>query len=463
MAEISFYLNRQPVTIADADSNRTLLGWLRESARLTGTKEGCNEGDCGACTVIWVDRQGVHHAVNACIMLLPQLHGKSVYTIEGISDGVAMHPVQEEMVSSHASQCGFCTPGIVMSLVAASGNSDPDHDRVLAGNLCRCTGYRPIVDSAIAAERRKDAMPALVANDVATAPASSRDCHLPETLDDLAEWYLDNPDATIVAGATDVGLWITKQLRDISPTCFIAGLEELQQVEAGPGILRIGAAVSLNRFHASIAATYPSLARLIDRFGSVQVRNNATVGGNIANGSPIGDLAPALIALGGSLGLRKGTVRREIPLEDFFVDYGVQDLESGEFVEWLIVPTDQPNLRCHKISKRQDQDISAVCGCFNISIEGGRVKTARIAFGGMAATPRRARTAESFLVGKDWNEDAADRAAALLAEDFTPVSDMRASSEYRMTVAGNLLRRHQIESGGAGVSTRINSLDPDLP
>ena len=456
MSAIHFHLNGQQTTIADADPNRSVLAWLREEAGLTGTKEGCNEGDCGACTVIHAERKGestVLRAMNSCIMLLPQLQGRSIHTIEGI-DGSPddMHPVQAAMVEHHASQCGFCTPGIVMSLVAASGNSVTDYDRVLAGNLCRCTGYEPIVSAARAAPTGVTplAVPAFC-----PGPRSSPDCFIPESLDEFAEWYLEHPDATIVAGATDVGLWVTKQLRDISPACFIGNLGELATMRMEGDHLHVGAAVTLEDFHARIAGPYPSLAEMVDRFGSVQVRNNATVGGNIANGSPIGDLAPALIALGSRLVLRRGNTRREIQLEDFFIDYGILNLESGEFVEKTLLPTNQPSLRCYKLSKRFDQDISAVCGCFNIRTEKDRITSARIAFGGMAATPRRATSVENYLVGRQWNDATVADAYNGFESDFSPITDMRAGRKYRSRAAANLLSRYFTDMTRPDVQTSV--------
>ncbi len=459
MADISFTLNGSRVTLTDLDPHQTLLDWLRNDAGLVGTKEGCNEGDCGACTVIRVSPTANGpwcEAINACILLLPQLHGQSLYTIEGLADGETLHPIQQAMIARHGSQCGFCTPGIVMSLVAASENSESDTDRILAGNLCRCTGYQPIVNAARAAAP----MGRLAPNATPSPPAvSTPDCYLPETLEAFADWYLDSPDATLIAGATDVGLWVTKQFRSLQPACFLGGLAELDHITPNGSALTVGAMVTLNRLHTAMAPLYPTLATLIERFGSVQVRNSATVGGNIANGSPIGDLAPAFIALGCTLVLRRGDTRRTIPIEDFFVDYGVQDRQAGEFVEAIHIPTDQPGLRCYKIAKRHDQDISALCGCFNLTMVGTRIQTARLAFGGMAATPKRALAAEQALTGRDWTPASIATAKARLAEDFTPLTDMRASAAYRMDTAGNLLERYALDMAAADVPTSVYASD----
>ena len=434
MTEVSFTLNGAPVTV-DVPPTTTLLDWLREARGLTGTKEGCNEGDCGACTVMVTDARGAQ-ALNACILFLPQLQGKAVRTVEGIAgpDG-ALHPVQQALIDHHGSQCGFCTPGIVVSLAVAHLQGRRDFDDVLAGNLCRCTGYAPIVR---AAEAAADAP---VPDWMRDSPAPQR----PPTVDAFAAWYLENPDATLIAGATDVGLWVTKGLRDIEPVAFIAGIEELRRIEITGTEVRIGACVTLAELHRAVAPLHPSFAELIRRYGSEQVRAAATVGGNIANGSPIGDSPPALIALGATLHLRRGDARRALPLEDFFLDYGRQDRAPGEFVEAVSFPRQQDRLRCYKISKRFDQDISAVCGAFSITVQDGKVLSARIVFGGMAGVPKRAAQAEAALVGRPWSLETVAAALPGFAQGFQPISDMRASADYRLAVARNLLLRYYHE------------------
>ena len=455
MAEISFLLNGREVRLHDVAPTRTLLDWLREDAGLTGTKEGCNEGDCGACTVAVSDAAGLR-ALNACILFLPQLHGKAVRTVEGLADGSALHPVQAAMVDHHASQCGFCTPGIVVSLAVGQAQGRRDHDDVLAGNLCRCTGYAPILRAAEAAETAP--VPGWVAEDaaaVAAPPGPAGGVFLPRSGDDLAAWYLANPDATLVAGATDVGLWVTKQFRPLGPLAFIAGVADLRGVEVGADTVRIGAVATLNDLRAAIAPLHPSFAELIRRYGSEQVRNAATVGGNIANGSPIGDSPPALIALGASLHLRRGDARRSLPLEEFFLEYGKQDRAEGEFVEAVSFPRQPDRLRCYKISKRFDQDISALCGCFNIAVADGIVTSARIAFGGMAGIPMRARATEAALTGQPWTAETVAAGQAAMAVDFSPISDMRASADYRLAAARGLLER----CWRADTGQRVNVLE----
>jgi xanthine dehydrogenase small subunit len=449
---VAFLLNGTPVRVEGEAPTRTLLDWLR-SGGLTGTKEGCNEGDCGACTVMVTDASG-SKALNACILFLPQVHGKAVRTVEGISGPKGeMHPVQAAMVAHHGSQCGFCTPGFVVSMAVAHLNGATDHDDQLAGNLCRCTGYAPIVRAAEAAAG--EAVPEWMQADreaVAGFAAGEAGAFRPADSDALAEWYLANPEAVLVAGATDVGLWVTKLLRDLTPVAFLNGLKDLQGVEAQGGQLHVGACVTINALRAAVAERLPSFGELLRRYASEQVRNAATIGGNIANGSPIGDGPPALIALGATLHLRRGDEMRSMPLEEFFLDYRKQDRRPGEFVAGVSFPETAPTLRCYKISKRFDQDISAVCGCFNVTVEGGVVTSARIAFGGMAGVPKRAALAEATLLGKAWTATVVEAAAEAMAGDFTPMSDMRASSGYRMLTAQNLLRRYFHDLNGVGVS-----------
>ncbi|GGE40006.1 xanthine dehydrogenase small subunit [Primorskyibacter flagellatus] len=448
---LSFHLNGDRVDLTSVAPTTTLLDWLRAERRLTGTKEGCNEGDCGACTVMVTDDSGVR-ALNACILFLPQLHGKSVRTVEGIAapDGT-LHPVQKAMVDHHGSQCGFCTPGFIASMAAAHARGDTDHDTILAGNLCRCTGYAPIVKAAKAAERAtvpdwiRDKAPEVAALAIA-----------PETSDDLAEWYAAHPEGTLIAGATDVGLWVTKQLRDLTDVAFLNRCGDLQGIEDTDDALRVGAGVTMAALLPVLDRVHPGYGAMVRRYGSEQVRQAATIGGNIANGSPIGDNPPALIALGATLHLRRGTERREMPLEDFFLDYGKQDRAKGEFVEAVTIPKKAQRLACYKLSKRFDQDISAVLGCFNLTVMDGVVTKARIAFGGMAGIPKRATHVEAALTGQPFNGAALDRAAQEWAKDYSPMSDMRASADYRLAAAKNMLRRYWLE--GQGTATQVREV-----
>ncbi len=466
--DIQFLLNGETVRLADQPAMRTLLDWLRETKNLTGTKEGCNEGDCGACTVMVSsisDGAVQHRAMNACILFLPQLDGKAVRTIEGLlgPNGQA-HPVQTMMVAHHGSQCGFCTPGVVMSLAVAHRNGARNFNDILAGNLCRCTGYAPIIRAAEAAADLPQAT--WLDSDITALHAMQPgaggpdDGFSPQDIQALADWYLANPDATLVGGATDVGLWLTKRLIDLAKPCFLAQVAELRGVKVTDTEIRIGATTTLNEVQEAISDFHPDFAEMIRRYGSVQVRNAATIGGNIANGSPIGDGPPALIALGATLHLRRGNETREMPLEDYFIAYGKQDRQAGEFVTAVSIPRQTDTLKCYKISKRFDQDISALCGCFNIAIKGGIVTSARIAFGGMATIPKRASGVEAALLGQDWNDATIRRAIPAFDQDFQPIDDMRASSAYRMLSARNLLLRYFAESQLGQNHTRVLEVNP---
>ena len=475
---IRFLLNDQSVELSGFAPDLTLLDWLRIDKRLTGTKEGCAEGDCGACTVL-VGRMdnGVlsYESVNACIRFVSSLDATHVVTVEHLNrpDG-ALSAVQQAMVDHHGSQCGFCTPGIVASLHAL-WLSDPepteaDIERQLQGNLCRCTGYEPIVKAAVAAaktipsednDRLVKAYAATIetlsrfADDARVTIASDRGVtYLPADLDDLAELYDTHPEATIVAGSTDVGLWVTKHLRDIAPVILVGHLDELKQISLDEGGLRLGAGVSYTAARGALVAAFPQMAELWDRIGGEQVRNMGTIGGNIANGSPIGDTPPPLIALDATVTLRKGADRRTLPLEAFFIDYGKQDRQPGEFVESVFVPAlnDDAFFAVYKISKRRDEDISALCAAFRVTLDGeGMVSSARIAFGGMAGTPKRAAAAEAALVGQAWTWDTVNEARQALTSDYQPLSDWRASAEYRMLTAQNLMIRFFLETCGAPV------------
>ncbi len=444
---IRFSLNGETVEV-DAPPTTTLLDWLRDARGLTGTKEGCNEGDCGACTVMVSDEAGAR-ALNACILLLPQVDGKVVRTVEGIAgpDG-ALHPVQQAMVEHHGSQCGFCTPGVVVSMAVGHANGRHDHDDVLAGNLCRCTGYAPIVRAAEVAG-------------AAPVPPWLLDASFPERagpaimdVEDFAVWYDYHPEATLIAGATDVGLWLTKRLDEIQLPVFLNRVSGLDGIDIDASTIRVGAMVTMARLYEILKRHHPSYAEMVRRYGSEQVRQAATIGGNIANGSPIGDNPPALIALGATLHLRHREAVRDVPVEEFFLEYGKQDLGETEFVEAVTMPAKAPDLRVYKLSKRFDQDISAVCGAFNIDVVDGVVRAARIAFGGMAGIPKRAAHVEAALIGQPWSEATAKAAMPKFGDDFEPLTDMRASSAYRLQAAQHMLLRYFHDLSGASVDVR---------
>ena len=472
-SDIRFLLNGAEMRLERVKAHETLLDFLRLNQRLTGTKEGCAEGDCGACTVLVGRLDGGtlrYEPVNACIRFLATVDGCHVVTIEHMrgADG-GLHPVQQAMVEHHGSQCGFCTPGIVMALyalwMAKPAPNEAEVEEALQGNLCRCTGYEPIVRAAMrAGEHGVPSGDALVAEraDVTARLASLRDGarvvledgYLPADVDDFAALYEEHPEATIVAGATDVGLWVTKFLREISPAIFIGHLEGLREIEAGKDEIRIGAGASYSDAAPELLEAFPHLAAYWSRIAGWQVRNAGTIGGNIANGSPIGDTPPVLIALGAQLVLRRGAARRELPLEAFFHEYGKQDRTKGEMVEAVIVPRAAPgqHLAAYKISKRRDEDISSVAAGFAVTVENGAISAARLAFGGMAGVPKRAERAEAALVGARFEAASFEAAAEALRGDFEPLSDWRASAGYRMLAAQNLIRRFWAETGAGEVA-----------
>jgi len=478
--EIRFLLGSEARVLRSVDPTMTVLDYLRQIEGLVGTKEGCNEGDCGACTVVrarLVDGGLRYEGVNACIQFVGTLDGCQLLTVEHLSDrDDRLHPVQQAMAECHGSQCGFCTPGFVMSLFALTRQTDraPDDsaiDDALAGNLCRCTGYAPIVRAAkrmYDLDPRADGVTAREAETVAALRVQADDetvsvekdgrrFFAPATVEALADLALAHPDAAIVAGSTDVGLWVTKQMRRPATVIYVGRVPALTQLEDTAEGIEIGAAVTYTDAAATLARHYPDMGEVIRRLGSIPIRNVGTIGGNVANASPIGDSPPMLIAAGATLHLRCGAAQRSIPIEDFFIDYGRQDRQPGEFVEKIVVPVPAPGtrFRAYKISKRFDQDISAVLGAFAVHLEGETVAAVRIAYGGMAATPKRARAVEARLTGAAWTEAAVRAAMADLPRDFQPITDWRASADYRMRTAQNLLLRLFIETSDPNTETRL--------
>ena len=475
---VRFVLDGRIVTECGLPPTLTVLEYLREVAQRTGTKEGCAEGDCGACTVVLGELapDGSHiryRAINSCIRFMCSIDGLELVTVESLraQDG-SLHPVQQAMVDHHASQCGFCTPGFVMSLFALYLQAAaPTREQVLealSGNLCRCTGYRPIIEAAarmgsyaspahwareqVHSLARCDALRSIQRQQSLKLPGWSA----PRSADELAAVLEADPDAVLLAGGTDVGLWVTKQLRDLPSIVYLGEVAELKRIHRQASGLVIGAAVSLSQGWAAIVGEYPELAELAQRFGSPPVRNSGTLCGNLANGSPIGDSMPALIALEAELELRLGTRTRRVPLERFYLGYQRKDLAPGEFIVSVTVPLARCGLllASYKLCKRIDQDISSVCAAFAVQLEGARVRAARIVFGGMAAIPARALATESALIGADWSERSIELASAKLADDFQPLSDLRASSAYRLQGAGNLLRRFYRQHEAARLPVR---------
>jgi xanthine dehydrogenase small subunit len=468
---IRFLLDGEVVEVADADPTATLLDHLRIRLRRTGTKEGCAEGDCGACTVLVgeLDGEGVAwRAVNSCIQFLPMLDRRALMTVESLSPDGAPAPLQAAMAANGSSQCGFCTPGFVMSLhgraIGAKGCDLPVAD-VVAGNLCRCTGYGPILaagENCAAAPGENTALAAalraLQSPDPVEGIYQGRRWFAPRTVDHLCAILAARPAARMVAGATDVGLWVTKGLKSLDDLVFLSEIAELRRLDEDESGVRIGATVRYADAHATLTRLHPDLGELVRRIGGLQVRNAGTIGGNIANGSPIGDGPPALIALGAMLTLRSAAGQRSMPLEDYFLDYGKQDRQPGEFVESVFVPRPQAGDLIHisKLSKRFDSDISALCGAFRLSIADDRIASARVAFGGMAATPRRAVACEAALTGAPFTLATMEQAAQALHGDFTPLSDVRGSAGYRIAAAGNLLLRLWHREQGVAVSVLLD-------
>src|SRR5260221_3918223 len=494
---LRFLLNGDPVEVTSASTHDTLLEYLRVERGLTGTKEGCAEGDCGACTVVLAEPDGLGglawKPVNACIRLLPSVAGKAVFTVESLQapDG-ALHPVQRALVECHGSQCGFCTPGFAMSLFGLYKNAHRPArtavDDALSGNLCRCTGYRPILAAAermydidaagsgatgwrspgIAAdgsrqvsvdeERLAAQLGAITGESGVEYAAEGRKWYAPRTIDALAKACAANPSARTVAGATDVGLWITKQHRDLGDIIYVGDCDDLRALVDTGDALAIGTGVSLTDAFAALDAEWPELREAWIRFASVPIRHSATLGGNVANASPIGDSMPALIALAPTVGLRNGQASRELPLEDFYLAYQKTALQPGEFVASIRVPhrRDGLVLRAYKVSKRFDQDISAVFACFALTIVDTRIASARIACRGGAPVPKRATATETALSGRRWDDAISEVAAKSLEGEFAPIDDMRASAGFRRVVLANLMRRFRLETSGARILTRVD-------
>jgi xanthine dehydrogenase small subunit len=476
---IRFLLGEAPRAVSGLAPTTTVLQYLREHERRCGTKEGCAEGDCGACTVVLAspDTDGglAYRAVNSCIQFLPTLDGKQLLTVEDLkgADG-ALHPAQQAMVDCHGSQCGFCTPGFVMSLFALwhqqKNAATEDARQALAGNLCRCTGYRPILDAAKrmydngGPDRFDTARAATTAQLAAlgrtTALAyehAGQRFFAPRTRAELSDILRAHPDAHILAGGTDFGLWVTKQHRDFATIVSLGEFAALKDIRVGANTVEIGAGATLDEVLATLKFQLPSLQTFLLRFASVQIRNVATIGGNIANASPIGDLPPVLLALGASLVLAGPQGERTRPIDQFFLGYRKTALAPGEIIVAVRVPipSQATSFAAYKVSKRFDQDISAVCAAFALTREGDRVSEVRLGYGGMAATPKRASAAEAALHGKPWTLESVRRAMQAMDSDFQPLSDCRGSAAYRALSARNLLLRFYHETIGADFDTQV--------
>jgi len=476
---VRFILDGEVIELRDVDPTRTVLQLLREDLHRKGTKEGCAEGDCGACTVALaeLDRSGERievRAVNSCIQFIPTLDGKELITVESLADDEGgLHPVQQALVDQHASQCGFCTPGFVMSLFALfKTRFEPTSREIsdtLSGNLCRCTGYRPIVDAAkimyelpakdddwlqqnasieTADTSRIERLQSINRGDSLQTGNDDHRFFAPTTLEELIELRQQNPDATLLAGGTDVGLWVTKQFQKPSRLIYTGRVPELLHTGVSNGVIEIGAAVSITCAEEILVKYYPDLAELFARFASPPIRNVATLGGNIANGSPIGDSIPPLIALGARIELQGNAGPREMLLEDFYQQYMVKDLNADEVLVTIRIPLPEKSssFRCYKVSKRFDQDISALCMALWLQLENDVVHSIRIACGGLAAIPKRATECEAALLGQAWNTATISAGMKAIADDYSPIDDMRASAAYRLSCAQNLLRRFYLET-----------------
>jgi len=456
----------------------TLLDFLREHQHRTGTKEGCAEGDCGACVVLVGELDGPGEVVNyvpvnSCLQLLPTLDGKSIKTVESLvrADG-SLHPVQQAMADGHGTQCGFCTPGFVMSLAGLLHSVErPSRAQVvdaLQGNLCRCTGYRPIVDAALqaaqcepAALRIDDAADLALLREIRreSAPTYSLDGELlvqpvvrtrkghlflsPTTVAEVARSLAEHPQATLLAGSTEIGLKVNKAHWRPDVIVYLGGVAALREVATTPQAWRIGAAVPLEEVMVRVADELPDFAEILRRFGSPPIRSTATLAGNIANGSPIGDTMPCLIALGATLHLRRGDRSRSLPMEDFYTGMKRNALEPAEFIEAVEIPRLRGGavFRAHKISKRFDQDISATCAAICFRLDDGRLRDVRLAYNGLTPSPARARRLEAVLEGQPPEAVTAAALDAAVAAGYTPRDGLRATWTYRALVARNLVLR----------------------
>ncbi|PQM57031.1 MAG: xanthine dehydrogenase small subunit [Rhodobacteraceae bacterium] len=469
--EIQFYLNQQFISVSNPNPTETLLDFLRLNRKLTGTKEGCAEGDCGACTVlvgkINEDGELIYKTANSCIIFLPSLAYCHVISVEGLTGKSGeLHPVQEAMIEASGAQCGFCTPGFVMSLYGLwLKESKPSKQRILdslQGNLCRCTGYGPIIEAAFKATESgsisrkslalqqknwKNKLTKLMNRKESIVSEIPKCFFLPKTISELKTILSHNKDGTIVAGSTDIGLWVNKSFMNVKPMIFIGQINELKRIETQSDKIVVGAMVSYTDLLAVLPRFFPELKQYINQIGGDQIRNMGTIGGNIANGSPIGDMAPILIALGAKMALVNYVGSRTIKVESFFQSYGCQDLKPGEFIHYFEIPLKQKRdtkFRAYKVAKRRYEDITIVSAAFNLEFLAERQPRVRFAFGGMAEVPKRALTLEKVFEEQADSLDQDVIISEAIGMDFNPLTDCRGSSEFRLKLAQNLFKKFAI-------------------
>ncbi|WJG11218.1 xanthine dehydrogenase small subunit [Aliiglaciecola sp. LCG003] len=468
---IRFLLNEQLIEVSNQRADLTLLEYLREQQHLCGSKEGCASGDCGACTISLVQPNSnktrlEYTAINSCVTYLSGVHNKQVITVEHLAEGDKLHPVQQAMVDQHASQCGFCTPGFVMSLFSFYHQdrlADLNNiELALSGNLCRCTGYRPIIDAAKQACETKQldkfdlqAQKTLTTlSAMRNKPMTAEHLYLPTDRQQLAALLAHNANAVMFSGSTDLALETTQKLTDHPCLISLKQVKELNQLNQTDHSLYIGAALAFGEIEAALLTAFPELSELLWRFASVPIRNQASLGGNIANASPIGDMPPVLLALEGTIHLDNGKQRRDVAAGDFFIGYRQTVMAKGEWIEAITLPKinrTQTSLKAYKVSKRMEDDISAVCAVFKLEIDGNnQITKLTSGFGGVAATPVTAEKLPHTLLGKDWRLKATmQEGYEILLNQFTPIDDVRASASYRQKIVANLWQRFWYETANS--------------